>query len=122
MGYRLMTGSVLAEAGFSECAKNAACSADLNREIWLYLAPGIIFVAWVAVSVAATVHIAYSQTVGEWRAGWISAVWLLPFVGSVAWWVSAIRAAWRAHRMLDSRHERVPTFPPVLAFSDDDRS
>lgn len=96
-----MTVAVLAEAGLSECARDTACSADFDRSVYELLVKlallGVI-VTWFAISVAATVHIAYSPTVGARSAGWISAVWLLPFVGAVAWWVESIRAArrWRA--------------------------
>lgn len=90
-----MTGAVLSEAGFSECARDAACAADFNRWAWTMIGTGVLGVAWVAISVAATVHIVYSQTVGDRRAGWLFAVWVLPFIGPVAWWVESIRAARR---------------------------
>ncbi len=90
-----MTSAVLAEAGFSECARDAACAADFNRWAWTMIGIGVLGVSWVAISVAATVHIAYSQIVDESRFRWIAAVWLLPFVGPVVWWVWAIHEAWR---------------------------
>lgn len=94
-----MTGAVLTDV-VMECGKNVACNPEPDRGLgaWFFLAPGIIFVAWAAISIAATVHIAYSQTVGERRAGWISAVWLLPFIGPAIWWVAAVHAAWLCRR------------------------
>lgn len=74
---------LLAEAGLSECARDAACSADFNRPFYI---AGLIVLAilWLASCLSATVLVERTRLTPKSRRRWIAAIWLVPFVGSAA--------------------------------------
>lgn len=81
-----MIGYSLAEAGLSECARDAGCSADLNREVLLILLQGmglLFLVIWTPILLVFTVRLLHTTT--RHRLPWLLALWALPVVGAVLW-------------------------------------
>jgi uncharacterized membrane protein YhaH (DUF805 family) len=76
---------LLAEAGLSECARDAACSAEFNRWFYSAFACLVLLAVWITLSVFATVDIAQRRLGRRRTATWLVVVWLFPIVGAVAW-------------------------------------
>ncbi|MYR08072.1 hypothetical protein GTV32_17975 [Gordonia sp. SID5947] len=76
---------LLAEAGLSECARDAACSADFNRPFYIAFALLVLFSVWITVSAFATVDIISHRLDLQRSAIWLTVVWILPIIGVVAW-------------------------------------
>ncbi|MFT4396670.1 hypothetical protein ACLTEW_17220 [Gordonia lacunae] len=82
---------LLAEAGLSECARDAACSADFNRPFYIAFAALVLFSVWVTLSGFATVDV-ISNRLGFLRSlAWIGVVWIVPIVGAAVWRLSRWR-------------------------------
>jgi hypothetical protein len=80
-----------AEAGLSECAKDAACSADFNRPFYIAFAALVLFSVWVTLSGLATVdvmsdHLGFSRSLA-----WLGVVWVVPIAGAAVWRLSRWR-------------------------------
>lgn len=76
---------LLAEAGLSECARDAACSADFNRPFYIAFASLVFFSVWVTLSMFATVDVA-SRRLGLQRSvTWLGIVWIVPVMGAAVW-------------------------------------
>lgn len=90
---------LLAEAGLSECARDAACSADFNRPFYI---AGLVVLAgvWLFTCVLATVLARRPRLTATSRRRWIAVIWLLPFVGSAVFF--CVDAAKRVARMARS--------------------
>ncbi|MAU81426.1 MAG: hypothetical protein CME34_06060 [Gordonia sp.] len=76
---------LLAEAGLSECGRDAACSADVNRLFYTAIAMLVLFSVWFTLSMFATVDV-ISRHIGFRRSMmWLGVVWIIPIVGAAAW-------------------------------------
>ncbi len=84
---------LLAEAGLSECARDAACSADFNRPFYIAFAMLVVFSVWFTLSMFATVDV-ISRHIGFRRSVmWFAVVWIIPIVGAAAWRFGSARRA-----------------------------
>lgn len=79
---------ILAEAGLSECARDAACSADFNRPFYIAFALLVLFSVWVTLSMFATVDVVVHRLDRRRTLAWLGAVWIVPIVGAAAWRLS----------------------------------
>lgn len=84
---------LLAEAGLSECGRDAACSADVNRLFYIAFAMLVLFSVWFTLSMFATVDV-ISRHIGFRRSVmWLGVVWIIPIVGAAAWRFGPCRRA-----------------------------
>ncbi|MFC9981204.1 hypothetical protein [Gordonia sp. NPDC127522] len=76
---------LLSEAGLSECARDAACSAEFNRPFYIAFAALVLFSVWLTLSMFATVDVA-SRHLGPQRSMmWLCIVWIVPILGAAIW-------------------------------------
>ncbi|MED5803042.1 hypothetical protein VX037_18620 [Gordonia sp. Z-3] len=88
---------LLAEAGLSECARDAACSADFSGPFPIGIALLILLPVWFTLSMFASVDV-ISRHIGFRRSViGLGVVWIIPIVGVVVWH-SSRRAALQDHR------------------------
>ncbi|WP_156354125.1 hypothetical protein [Gordonia sp. HS-NH1] len=79
---------LLAEAGLSECAPDAACSADLSRVVYFAFASLVLFSVWITLSMFATVDVVGHRLGLQRSVAWLSIVWIVPIVGATVWRLS----------------------------------
>ncbi|MGW8815028.1 hypothetical protein [Gordonia terrae] len=100
-----MWAVLLAEAGLSECARDAACSADFNRPFYFAFAMLVLFSVWSTLAMFATVDV-ISRHLGLRRSvTWLGVVWVVPIVGAATWRLSRSRwliRQWRGHGSVSS--------------------
>lgn len=96
---------LFAEAGLSECARAAACSAEFDRPFYIAGALGIVAV-WLYSSLYATVSVERTKRPIVSKRRWVAVIWLVPFAGSAAWFWSdtAARVARSAARDTHQTH------------------
>lgn len=87
---------LLAEAGLSECARDAACSADFNRPFYIAFALLVLFSVWFTLSMFATVDVVGHHLGLRGSLSWVGVVWLVPVVGAAVWRLS--RWQWLVRR------------------------
>ncbi|RPA19865.1 hypothetical protein [Gordonia sp. OPL2] len=78
---------LLAEAGLSECARDAACNADFSRPFYIAFGLLVLFSVWIVVSMFASVDIVVRRIGLQRSAFWLAVVWIVPIGGVLAWLV-----------------------------------
>lgn len=81
---------VLAEAGLSECVPAGVCpefGRGLATLVALWGLIAVLVVVWLIGAQVATMGVIEARTGVAWAVLWILAVWLLPLVGLIAWFV-----------------------------------
>jgi len=87
-----MVADYVAEAGFSECARtDMDCMPGFGIFLVELALAGAATVLWLALAVSASVAILSSSTPIIRRALWVAAVWLVPLVGAIVWFIHAHR-------------------------------
>ncbi|KQR98517.1 hypothetical protein ASG12_08745 [Williamsia sp. Leaf354] len=81
-----MITELFAEAGLSECARDAACSAEFNHSVYILLAKAAVAGLWFVTTFAATVSVGLSDMEPRRSGLWMLAVWFVPFMGQAFWW------------------------------------
>ncbi|NMO05106.1 hypothetical protein HH308_28190 [Gordonia sp. TBRC 11910] len=94
-----MVVGTLAEAGFSECARDPGCSAQLNRDMWIFILQSgavLALMFWLPVLLYFTYRVLVSRTTCGNRPVWLAVVWAVPVVGVIGWMFA---------RRADTEHE-----------------
>ncbi|MDM7487860.1 hypothetical protein KI427_21715 [Rhodococcus ruber] len=83
----MVTGSVVAEAGWSECVRaDTQCLPGFGPLVAAWAAAGVFVLVWLAAASAATVDVVGSRPGLPRAALWVLVVWTVPVVGVLAWY------------------------------------
>ncbi|MDV6296173.1 PLDc N-terminal domain-containing protein [Rhodococcus aetherivorans] len=83
----MVTGSVVAEAGLSECVcTDTQCLPGFGLLVAAGAATGMFVLVWLAAALAATVDVAGSRPGVPRATLWVLVVWTVPVVGALAWY------------------------------------
>ncbi|MGW3481754.1 PLD nuclease N-terminal domain-containing protein [Rhodococcus ruber] len=83
----MVTGSVLAEAGWSECVRTGTqCLPGFGPLVAAWAAAGVFVLAWLAAAFAATVDVVGSRAGTSRATLWVLVVWTVPVFGALAWY------------------------------------
>lgn len=88
-----MNLSLLAAAGLQDCV-DAGMDDCMPGFGGFLLASGLVLVGvlvWLPLAVHATTSVVLSPTGVLRGVGWVAAIWVIPLLGVVAWWVSERR-------------------------------
>ncbi|WP_246872690.1 hypothetical protein [Rhodococcus sp. DMU1] len=93
----MVTGSVVAEAGLSECVHtDTQCLPGFGLLVAAGAATGVFVLVWLATASAATVDVVGSRLGMPRAALWVLVVWTVPVVGALAWYRRRTSGADRA--------------------------
>ena len=84
-----MIANLLAEAGLSECARAGMDCPGFGIGPVEIVIVGILAIAWLMMAASATVAILSSKLPARERMLWLVAVWVIPVVGGVMWFIHA---------------------------------
>ncbi|GAB04401.1 hypothetical protein GOAMR_19_00880 [Gordonia amarae NBRC 15530] len=74
--------------GLSECARDAACSAEFNRSFYIAFALLVVLSVWITLSMFATVDVVSNHLGLQRSLVWLGVVRAGPIVGAVVWRLS----------------------------------
>ncbi|GAB2640869.1 PLD nuclease N-terminal domain-containing protein [Prescottella soli] len=85
-----MAVNVLAEAGLSECVRtDMDCMPGFGLFLAMWAVAGLLLMVWPAAALYATVAVVSSKLGVTRTVLWILAVWILPLLGVMVWFVHA---------------------------------
>lgn len=109
---------VLAEAGISECARAGSCSLGWDFGLFVFVLG--MFPIWgsaLGIAIWASITIRRRRLSREASAVWLSAVWLLPWLGGLAWGGYRTSTTAAEHYLDRPDGDPDPPFPLSLKFA-----